>query len=239
MEESYYVGAYWLARDETVDACARRAETFFQGLSACDSSLTHWFKKGRTLEEALQHRIELHRDAFLGVFGPEEKRSPEMGVSLGLWTGESSGGGSSLSLSCGSASVWGSNYCVFDPAPQGSASARLLQASVLKQVLHAMAVAWEPEWGVATSNLLRKTLSDSAEAGTFVGWVTYVSRRRGEVPPLPAPVRVEPVEDKGTLILLTPERFSTSHPAHLELAHGVTETLARAGLLGPLRPWEG
>jgi hypothetical protein len=73
--------------------------------------------------------------------------------------------------------------------------------------------------------------------GTFLGWATYFSRRRGEVPPLPTPVRVEPVEDKGTLILLTPERFSTANPAHLELAHHVTETLSRAGLLGPLRPW--
>ena len=57
----------------------------------------------------------------------------------------------------------------------------------------------------------------SWKAGTFVGWGRYFSRCRGEVPPLPEPVQVEPVEDKGTLIILMPERFSTTHPGHLEL----------------------
>jgi hypothetical protein len=47
------------------------------------------------------------------------------------------------------------------------------------------------------------------------------------------------VEDKGSLVILTPERFSTSNPAHVELAHQVAEQLARAELLGPMRPWDG
>jgi hypothetical protein len=44
------------------------------------------------------------------------------------------------------------------------------------------------------------------------------------------------VEDKGTLITLSPERFTTSNPAHLEHARHVTGLLSRSGLLGPLRP---
>ena len=67
----------------------------------------------------------------------------------------------------------------------------------------------------------------------LVGWVTYLSRRRGTVPPLPAPVRVEPVEDLGTLITLTPERFTVSNPDHVKLANLVRNTLDQAGLLGP------
>jgi hypothetical protein len=132
------------------------------------------------------------------------------------------------------------NSCILSLAPEEDLDTeRLVRAPVLQQVLRALALACDPEWGVATSDLLRDTLSETGKVGTFLGWVTYFSRSRGEVPPLPAPVQVEPVEDKGTLILLTPERFSASNPAHLELAHRVTETLARAGLLGPLRPWEG
>ena len=64
----------------------------------------------------------------------------------------------------------------------------------------------------------------------------YFSRQRGTVPPLPAPVRVEPVEDKGTLVILTPERFTVSNPEHVALAARVHELLDGAGLLGPLRP---
>lgn len=67
----------------------------------------------------------------------------------------------------------------------------------------------------------------------LAGWVTYLSCRRGTVPPLPAPVRVEPVEELGTLIPLTPERFTAGNPAHVELASQVRQILDQAGLLGP------
>lgn len=32
MIETYYAGSYWLARPESAEACARRAERFFRGL---------------------------------------------------------------------------------------------------------------------------------------------------------------------------------------------------------------
>ncbi|MCP3059400.1 immunity 52 family protein [Myxococcus sp. K38C18041901] len=69
----------------------------------------------------------------------------------------------------------------------------------------------------------------------YVGWVTYLAQHRGPVPPLPAPVRVEPVEGKGTLIVLTPERFTASNPEHVALAERVRVLLDQAGLLKPLQ----
>jgi hypothetical protein len=64
-----------------------------------------------------------------------------------------------------------------------------------------------------------------------MGWVTYVSRRQGRVPPLPAPVRIEPVGEQGTLIILTPELSSAANPEHVALAERVRELLERAGLV--------
>ncbi|NRD66944.1 immunity 52 family protein, partial [Corallococcus exiguus] len=49
--------------------------------------------------------------------------------------------------------------------------------------------------------------------------------------PLPAPVRIEPVEDRGSLIILTPERFTVTNPDHVALARRVRELLAQAGLM--------
>lgn len=109
-------------------------------------------------------------------------------------------------------------------------------ATGLTEVVRAMALAWEPECAIATSEAHRDLLPQPPRAGTFVGWVTYFSRRRGSVPPLPAPVRVEPVEDKGTLVILTPERFTAANPEHIALAARVQELLTQAGLLGPLKP---
>jgi len=64
----------------------------------------------------------------------------------------------------------------------------------------------------------------------------YLSARRGTVPPLPSPVSIELVEDKGTLIILTPERFTAANPEHVALAERVGEVLDRAGLLKPVQP---
>ncbi len=121
---------------------------------------------------------------------------------------------------------------------KGSIGERVLTASVMTEVLRAMALAWDPEWGVATSDAHREmAVKELPQPGTFVGWVMYFSRLRGTVPPLPAPVRIEPVEDKGTLVILTPERFTASNPEHVALAARVHELLDRAGLLRPLQPW--
>jgi hypothetical protein len=73
--------------------------------------------------------------------------------------------------------------------------------------------------------------------GTFVGWVVYFARWRGVLPPLPAPVRIEPVENQGSLVILTPKKFTASNPEHVALAARVHELLTRAGLLHPLQPW--
>nr|WP_275900322.1 immunity 52 family protein [Pyxidicoccus trucidator] len=99
-----------------------------------------------------------------------------------------------------------------------------------------MAMAWEPDCAVATSSAHRDLVSESPKPGTFVGWVMYLSARRGTVPPLPGPVRIEPIEDKGTLIVLTPERFTAANPEHVALAERVGELLARAGLMQPVTP---
>jgi hypothetical protein len=103
----------------------------------------------------------------------------------------------------------------------------------MTQVLRAMALAWEPDRGVVMSDTYRDKFMPDKLPPVLVGWVTYLSRRRGIVPPLPAPVRVEPVEELGTLITLTPERFTVDNPAHVELASQVRLILDQAGLLGP------
>ncbi|WP_224371665.1 immunity 52 family protein [Hyalangium versicolor] len=139
---------------------------------------------------------------------------------------------------CGHSSLHLPSTCVLRPYDEGPISERVLTASVMAAVLRAMVLAWEPEWGVVSSHQYDDLISEQVmPAGTSVGWVMYFSRLRGTVPPLPAPVRIEPVEDKGTLVILTPERFTASNPEHVTLAARVHDLLDRAGLLQPLQPW--
>lgn len=110
----------------------------------------------------------------------------------------------------------------------------MLTATVTACVMRALAVAWEPDWALVTGDDgLWNELSRQGEIGTFVGWMTYISRRWAGValPPLPEPVRVEPVGDQGSLIILTPERLTVTRPEHVALGHRVQRLLEERGVL--------
>ncbi|MFL5349340.1 MAG: immunity 52 family protein [Hyalangium sp.] len=237
--ETYYAGSYWSSRPESAEACARRAERFFHLLGRCDPAWTRWYETADSfeLEEARKLRFTTDAANFQKLFGRKENRIGD-GFTFGLWTGDTIEEASSVDGGCGSANQWLSSCCVLKPCDEGPIGERVLTAPVMVEVLRAMALAWDPEWGVATSYQHLEMLAPQViPAGTFVGWVMYFSRLRGAVPPLPAPVRIEPVEDRGTLVILTPDRFTASNPEHVALAARVHELLNRAGLLRPLQPW--
>jgi len=218
-----------------MDAYARRTESFFRLLAPLDPTLTRWFEQANSREAARTSEFHPKLETLLGLFRAEKYQRGAGDLSFSAWNGESEGS-SVASLSCGSHSPHVLDRCTLTLPSRGPAAERLLSAELLPQALRAMVLAWEPEWGIATSTAHRDRESEFADPCTFVGWVMYSSCMRGKVPPLPEPVRVEPIEDKGTLIILTPERFTASNPGHVALAAHVQEVLDRAGLLRPLQP---
>lgn len=237
MLENHYAASFWLARPESAEACARRAERFFHLLGRCDPAWIHWYETAGSFEEARKLQFTTDAANFQKLFSQEGHQSGE-GFSFGLWAGDNPQETSTVDTRCGSAGPWLSSACVLTPHNEGSIGERVLTAPVMAEVLRAMALAWDPEWGIATSAAHRQmAVKGFPHPGTFVGWVMYFSRLRGTVPPLPAPVRIEPVEDKGTLVVLTPERFTASNPEHVALAARVHELLDRAGMLRRLQPW--
>ncbi|RKH44514.1 hypothetical protein D7X96_05995 [Corallococcus interemptor] len=135
-------------------------------------------------------------------------------------------------MTCGSYTQNSSaNVCVLSIPSKGESAERMLTASMLTGVTRSMALAWEPDWAVAMSETYRELDGRQGKDDPWLGWVTYLPSHRGTVPPLPSPVRIEPVEDRGTLIILTPERFTVANPEHIALARRVRELLAQAGLM--------
>ncbi|OJT26856.1 hypothetical protein BO221_02240 [Archangium sp. Cb G35] len=234
MRETYYAGIYWGRRKEPAEECARRAEAFFHLLSQCDPIYTRWFEKADSRKKALQLQFEPTAETFLRFFKKRTYQEGRDGFMLGFWTGHEPGHGGRVTLRCGSAAEFVPNRCLLNLPKEEPEKERMLKVDVLAQVLRAMVLAWEPDWGVITSGDFRDNLSPQGNVETFVGWWTYFSRHRGEVPPLPEPVRVQPVEDKGSLVLLTPERLTASNPDHLALGRRVQEELSAKGLLEPV-----
>lgn len=233
MSDTYYAGCYWSPRQEPIDACARRAERLFQRIGTLEPTWNRWHLTGSSFEKARQLQVSTDAAAFEALFQKKKNRIGD-GFQFWLWAGDHPKETTSVDAFCGSGNPWSRLACVLQPSSQGSVAERVLTAHVMTEVVRAMALAWDPECGVATSNLHQETAWQCPPVGTFTGWVMYFSRERGTVPPLPAPVRIEPVEDKGTLIILTPERFTASNPEHVALASRVQELLDRAGLLRPL-----
>ncbi|WNG50252.1 hypothetical protein F0U60_43565 [Archangium minus] len=237
MVETYYAGAYWHIRKESPEECGRRAESFFKTLVTVDPSFSRWFKLGNSRKQAIQHPVETDQLTLEKMFRRgKDKLFEDLGFRLSGWNGEDSDDDAcAFHIKCGGYAKEVGNRCLFQLPNTGPNAQRVLTAPVLTGLVRAMAMAWDPDDAIATSDSHRELVSKKGEVGPLVGWVTYLSRRRGTVPPLPAPVHSERVEDKGTLLVLTPERFTASNPEHIALAERVRELLERAGLLGPLR----
>ncbi|WP_224243052.1 immunity 52 family protein [Hyalangium gracile] len=245
MIETYYAGAYWPARQESAEECARRALIFFTTVSRSDDFFARWFIPPKSRRHA-PRALELSVPALQELFVQGRTRNDEGGViedlgfylssDNGMRPGKHQGDHCSLRIQCGCYAKPISNVCVLSLPDTGPHREHVLTGPMLSSVLRAMANAWEPDWAIATSHDHREMLTERVRTGTFVGWVMYFPRHRGPVPSLPEPVRVEPVEELGTLVTLTPERFTVSNPAHLELAAHVQQVLESAGLLTPIKP---
>ncbi|WP_376760354.1 immunity 52 family protein [Archangium violaceum] len=242
--ETYYAGAYWGPRKESPEECARRMEVMLASLLKSDPSFSRWFKPARSLKESLKRPLEpLHVPLQQWIQGGVTRSDgglpmKDLGYSVMAWNGERDEyDDSDFHVACGGYSPWVNNACVFKLPSKGPNAERVLTTPVLTALVRSMAIAWEPDWAVAMSHTHRDVVKPlQVERSPYVAWVTYLARHRGTVPPLPAPVHMESVEDKGTLIVLTPEHFTAANSTHVELAQRVRALLDGAGLLQPVTP---
>ncbi|MCP3100254.1 immunity 52 family protein [Myxococcus sp. K15C18031901] len=236
-EESYFAGAYWGARKESSEECAARLEAFFRRIAHLDPAFARWFRQGKSRADALKHPIDATLvDLEKLIRRGKDRVVEELGYRVGAWNGATDDeDGCSLKLTCGGSSPRVSNSCVLELPSRGPNAARVLTEPVLRGLMKSMATAWEPDFAVVMSSTHLRMLRDNDPAEIWPGWLIYLSRHRGTVPPLPAPVSIESVEDKGTLIVLTRERFTASKSEHVTLAERVRERLDREGLLKSLQ----
>ncbi|QRN93742.1 immunity 52 family protein [Archangium violaceum] len=242
MQESYYVGAYWGPRKETALECARRAELFFHMLARSDPSFAQWYRAGRGFPRELPgHPVhpevkELEKLLLRSKLRTDVDKEviEDMGFRQMVWNAKKEA--TEINLYCGKHSPWGGpNSCLLKPTREGAIRERLLRTPVLAEVLTSMATAWDPDFAMASSDEM-VSLVQKRKWEVRVGWLTYLSRRLGTVPPLPAPVRIEPVGELGWLLVLSPEPMTASNPEHVAFTARVRELLDRAGLIARPEP---
>nr|WP_239576476.1 Imm52 family immunity protein [Archangium primigenium] len=152
-----------------------------------------------------------------------------MGFRLMAWNAKQDA--TDISLTCGKSSPWGGpNSCLLKPTRASPLRERLLTAPVPADILTSMVTAWDPDFAMASSSEMVEQL-ETSDFEVRVGWLTYLSRRLGRLPPLPAPVRIEPVGESGWLLVLSSEPLTANNPEHVALCMRVRELLDRAGLI--------
>jgi hypothetical protein len=244
MTESYYLGAYWGIRKELVKPCAHRLAGFMICLAECDPCFTRWFKLGQSRQEALKDEIKPDVATQQSLLLAERNRTDighkiieDLGFLIGLWNGSSNDAESAgLMIRCGSyAPHPGFNSCVINLPYGETVRERLLHVPVLKTVMECVVSAWDPDWSVITSRQYQDMVPFPPSNSPRIGWILYLSSRRGEVPPLPSSTTVVRLEKQGTLVITTQERFTASKPSHVETENQIAKILAQARLLGPLK----
>ncbi len=171
MIEVYYVGAYWGVRRELVDECAQRAANTLSCLARGDIGLGGWYKTARSRRSSLKHEvtpdIAILRSLLLsGRVRSDFSRQTldELGFSLDIWSpGARDAESAALTLRCGSfAPAPGVNSCVLTLPYEGPIAERILRVPVLTAVMECIVSAWEPDWGVVTSQLYQRMATTDA-----------------------------------------------------------------------------
>ena len=236
MFEWYYVGGYWGVRKETALECARRAEVFFHMLARCDPTFAQWYRRGRGFPRELPgYPVRPEAQEWEQLFLQGRNRNDvdkgvieHLGFMTHVWNAKKER--TRVSFNCGAYSPGAVNSCLIDPPDEGPVRERILSAPVLAEVLTSVATAWDPDFAIASSTEMVDVVKKRKEE-VRVGWLTYLSRRLGKLPPLPAPLRIAPVGTLGWLLVLSPERMTASNPEHVAFTARVRELLDRAGLI--------
>lgn len=220
--------------------CARRTSRLLQGLAPLDPVFTQLVSTQRIRGKYVRQPVSPHENLLAGLFAKgvirDSNRSiiHELGFNIGLMTYTKFY--TSLRIHCG---VYDSprngNGCYLQLPEQGPVTERLLNIPMIVAILRFMVECFEPDLGDAGFSSYRTAVSPTdyrlPDPEHEVNWIMYFSRAWGTVPPLPAPVRIEPVGNSGMLVILTPEPTSASNPEHLELGRQVRALLNKAGLL--------
>ena len=106
----------------------------------------------------------------------------------------------------------------------------MISADLFAQFLTLVVDCFAPTWAGVTTGKHRDMLGVMGGV-PFMSWLLFVQRPIRDFPKLPPGVELQIVKDKGTLVILTKDRFSVDNPAHVACAADVQERLKVAGIL--------
>lgn len=192
-----------------------------------DELVAAWFLTARQKSAAnVPFRVDT-RSVMSELLGGRNRRDADgsviddLGYRLSLWNGDDSAA-VGLSIKCGmSNSTPGlSNAVVINLPPRSQRCGYLYSRAGAAALLEVVVEAWAPDWATVTSNSLREAQGPLVGGRPVLGWMTYFSDRRGDVPELPKPFDVSVVAGSGSIVTTGEEPPGPSVLEDLRLALG-------------------
>jgi hypothetical protein len=178
MIETYYIGAYWGSRKESLQQIAGKTFQTLQVLSEIDEQFFKWYDTGMSRKQALQNKLEIDEETIKKIALKRVKKG-EMdengfavnGFLFSLWTGHIDEESSSITFAVGNTFNTDNitNSCVISIPFEGAARERLLHIEKAKKIIAVLVDIWAPDYSVLTSQSLNNKLNVIND----IGWVTY------------------------------------------------------------------
>jgi len=231
-----FLGAYWAARKETIDACAERLLGFLTGLAALDPAFAAWHEVGKSLRQSLERPVEFqNKSALISLLERGVSRTDvgkqvmeELGFAFYLWNGGKPPCAVGLNGRCGVYSAYVGNCALVDLPEQLEILRGPEQAAGL---LALAARAWEPDWAAVMSR--RSMDARNYVAGKpFVDWLLYLSNERAPDLKGLQVHSVERVDDMGWLIVVQREPIDARNPEHMQRVTAIERALGLERLAG-------
>lgn len=178
MENSFYIGAYWGSRSESLKQVTNKVLQTFEKLSDIDEQFLNWYEGGVNRKQALKTKVAFNNETIERLCLEkvkngelDEKGFAKMGFLFGLWTGHSDEESSSITFSVGASfkSPHLCNSCVLKIPFEGTARERLLRLGKARLIISTLVEIWKPDYAVLTS----RDLNDRLAIVNDVGWITY------------------------------------------------------------------
>ena len=228
-DHSFFVGVYWSARQEALGDCGKRGAAFLQKTASTHPALNNWYRIRMPQEKQKIEPFDISAKTITAILQNHfdyEMRHPGWDESFGVTIEFSNDDRKGVSvrglISCGGYHEYLYNQAVLYFAPRGNAPDRFVKFELMKQLLEVSVQCWDPDKGMVGSIDFCKAV-DADGKRRFIGWLTYLSRKRGELPELPPPVKIEEIFEHGNTIVLSPSPPSASDENAIALARTVYE----------------
>jgi hypothetical protein len=234
------LGAYWMARQEDVGACAERLLRCLNGLRAVSPIFASWLVIRGGTREQLVATPQALRDLLLAGrnradFAPH-KVIKELGYSADLVTSPSPQEQLAFRVVCGMHASDPAliNHCLLKFAAKGDLSYDAIPLELKIEALTVLVESWNPDWAALRSRSLSKAVQSARGKAVepYFGWISYVAQRLGTLPEsIQKNFYHRALPGSGELIYATKEKFDEQDPQSLRAAFDLYSLLEGEGLL--------